>query len=54
MLACVGAVHPFRGVPEHGVKGGDHLAHDGDDGDLWLLSGGGETLVKAFQRRVER
>jgi hypothetical protein len=24
--ACVGAVHPFRGVPEHGVKGGDHLA----------------------------
>jgi hypothetical protein len=30
-----------------------HLAHDGDDGDLWLLASGDETAVKGFQRQVE-
>ena len=35
---------PASAVAQHGVKRGDHLAHDGDKDDLGLLAGGGEAL----------
>ena len=51
MSNCVGLSGlglPASAVAEHGVEGGDHLAHDGDDDDLGLLAGGGEALVEYF------
>ena len=33
---------PASAVAQHGVEGGDHLAHDGDKDDLGLLAGSGE------------
>ena len=43
---------PASAVAEHGVEGGDHLAHDGDDDDLGLLAGSGEALVECFEGGV--
>src|SRR5829696_1258491 len=39
---CAGA-RTASAVAQHGVKRGDHLAHDGDKDDLGLLAGSGET-----------
>jgi hypothetical protein len=44
-----GVVDPVCCIAEHGVEDADHLAHDGDDGELWLFAGGDETAVKGFQ-----
>jgi hypothetical protein len=44
MSNCVGLSGlglPASAVAEHGVEGGNHLAHDGDDDDLGLLAGSG-------------
>jgi hypothetical protein len=43
---------PGNVVAQHGVKGCDHLAHDGDDDDLGLFVGGRETTVKDFESRI--
>jgi hypothetical protein len=40
------------GDAQHGVEGCDHLAHDGDDDDLGLFVGGGETTVEDFESRI--
>jgi hypothetical protein len=55
MSNCVGSSGfglPASAVAEHGVEGGDHLAHDGDDHDLGLLAGSGEALVECFEGGV--
>jgi hypothetical protein len=39
-------------VSQHGVEGGDHLAHDGDDDDFRLFVGGGETTVEDVESRI--
>jgi hypothetical protein len=47
MSNCVGSSGlglPASAVAEHGVEGGDHLAHDGDDDDLGLLAGSDEVI----------
>ena len=43
---------PASAVAQHGVKRGDHLAHDGDKDDLGLLAGSGETVVECFEGGV--
>src|SRR4051794_31266794 len=43
---------PASAVAQHGVKRGDHLAHDGDKDDLGLLAGSGETVVECFESGV--
>src|SRR5918995_4851612 len=55
MSNCVGSSGlglPASAVAEHGVQRSDHLAHDGDDDDLGLLAGGGESLVEYFEGGV--
>src|ERR671910_2868698 len=55
MSNCVGLSGlglPASAVAEHGVEGGDHLAHDGDDDDLGLLAGSGEARVECFEGGV--
>src|SRR5918993_5893706 len=55
MSNCVGLSDlglPASAVAEHGVEGGDHLAHDGDDDDLRLLAGIGEALAEGFEGGV--
>ncbi len=39
-------------IAQHGIQGGDHLAHDSDDDDLGLLFGSRKTLVKGFESGV--
>lgn len=41
------SVGPVVAVPEHGVKAGEHFAHDRDDRDLRLLAGGNEAIVES-------
>src|SRR4051794_28607747 len=43
---------PASAVAQHGVKRGDHLAHDGDKDDLGRLAGGGEAVVECFEGGV--
>ena len=55
MSNCVGSSGlglPASAVAQHGVKRGDHLAHDGDKDDLGLLAGGGEALVECSEGGV--
>ena len=55
MSNCVGSSGlglPASAVAQHGVKRGDHLAHDGDKDDLGLLAGSGETVVECFEGGV--
>src|SRR3569833_4354786 len=40
-------------VSDHGVERNDELAHDGDDGDLWLLADGNEPLLEGFEGGIE-
>src|SRR3974390_949279 len=47
-------VDPVGSIAQHGIQDADHLVHNGDDGDLWLLAGGEEPAVKGLQRRVEK
>src|SRR6516225_7942739 len=50
MSNCVvrsrGSRLPRSIVADHGIEGGDHLSHNGDDNDFWLLFGRGETVVE--------
>ena len=34
---------------DHGIEGGDHLSHDGDDNDFGLLVDRGETVVEDLE-----
>src|SRR4051794_25285647 len=43
---------PASAVAQHGVKRGDHLAHDGDKDDFGLLAGSVETVVECFEGGV--
>ena len=53
MSNCVvrsrGSRLPRSIVADHGIEGGDHFSHDGDDNDLWLLVGRGETVVEDLE-----
>ena len=40
---------PCNIVAEHGIEDCDHLSHNGDDNDFWLLIGRSETIVKGFE-----
>jgi hypothetical protein len=44
------SVGPAVTIAEHGVKGGEHFAHDCDDRDFWLLARGNEAMVEGAQR----
>ena len=39
-------------VAEHGIKGSDHLSHDGDDDDFRFFVGCGETIVEDLEHRI--
>src|SRR6516162_5526465 len=56
MSNCVvrsrGSRLPCSIVADHGIEGGDHLSHDGDDNDFGLLVDRGETMVKDFESRI--
>src|SRR3954454_13103720 len=43
---------PGGAVAQHGVQGGDHLAHDGDDDDLGLLARRREAITEGFESGV--
>jgi hypothetical protein len=53
MSNCVvrsrGARLPRSIVANHGIESSDHLSHDGDDNDFWLLFGRGETVVEDLE-----
>ena len=53
MSNCVvrsrGSRLPCSIVAGHGIEGGDHLSHDGDDNDFGLLVGRGETVVEDLE-----
>ena len=53
MSNCVvrsrGSRLPRSIVADRGIEGGDHLSHDGDDNDFWLLFGCGETVVEDLE-----
>src|SRR3974377_1949960 len=53
MSNCVvrsrGSRLPCSIVADHGIEGGDHLSHDGDDNDFGLLVDGGETVVEDLE-----
>jgi hypothetical protein len=53
MSNCVvrscGSRLPCSFVADHGIEGGDHLSHDGDDNDFRFLVGCGETIVKDLE-----
>src|SRR6516165_3371068 len=46
-------VGPAVAIPEHGIKGSDHFAHDRDDRDLRLFADPNEATVEGTQSRVE-
>ena len=46
-------VGPAVAIPEHGIKGGEHFAHDRDDRDLRLFADPNEATVEGTQSRVE-
>src|SRR5690242_20613362 len=49
-VGCSGRLElPGGAVAEHCVEHGDHLAHDGDDDDLGLFAGGGETIAEGLE-----
>jgi hypothetical protein len=48
MTAARGVVEPVGAVAEQGIADADHLAHDGDDGDLRPLAGGAEPAARGF------
>ena len=56
MSNCVvrsrGSRLPCSIVADHGIEGGDHLSHDGDDNDFGFLVGRGETVVEDFKDRI--
>ncbi len=39
-------------IAQHGIQGGDHLAHNSHNDDLGLLIGSRKTLVKGFESGV--
>ena len=47
------SVGPAVTIPEHGIKSGEHFAHDRDDRDFRLLARGNEAMVEGAQYRVE-
>ena len=53
MSNCVvrsrGSRLPCSIVADHGIEGGDHLSHDGDDNDFGLLVDRGETVVEDLE-----
>src|SRR6516162_1041211 len=53
MSNCVvrsrGSRLPCSIVADHGIEGGDHLSHDGDDNDFGLFVDRGETVVEDLE-----
>ena len=53
MSNCVvrsrGSRLPCSIVAGHGIEGGDHLSHDGDDNDFGFFVGRGETVVEDLE-----
>ena len=49
VVRSLGSRLPCSIVADHGIEGCDHLSHDGDDNDLWLLVGRGETVVEDLE-----
>jgi hypothetical protein len=47
-VPTVKMVGPTNVIANHGVKHGDHLAHDRNDRNLWQLAGGLEGLRNAL------
>ena len=56
MSNCVvrsrGSRLPCSIVADHGIEGGDHLSHDGDDDDFRFFVGCGETIVEDLEYRI--
>ena len=56
MSNCVvrscGSRLPFSIVADHGIEGGNHLSHDGNDNDFGLLVDRGETVVEDFKHGI--
>jgi hypothetical protein len=46
--AGIAAIGPRGPIGQHGIEGDDHIAHHGNDRDLWLLPGVGQATVKGF------
>ena len=53
MTNCVvrscGSRLPCSFVADHGIEGGNHLSHDGNDNDFGLLVDRGETIVEDLE-----
>src|SRR5205809_6937841 len=49
LVRSCGSRLPCSFVADHGIEGGDHLSHDGDDNDFRFLVGCGETIVKDLE-----
>jgi len=58
MSNCVvrsrGSRLPCSIVADHGIEGGDHLSHDGDDNDFGLLVDRGAARIWRAIRRETR
>jgi hypothetical protein len=58
MSNCVGGSSgfglPASAVAEHGVEGGDHLAHDGDEMTLGFLPAAARRLWNVLRAGLQR